>query len=167
MKNNHTMNTRGFVLIYTVVIVGVIGIIVGIAVNSVLTETRIARDEGESLKAFYAADTGIECVRFLQSTHKAFNTTTAEDTYNCGLGANFTAGFNPPTAECVATTYNFTIDGFSNGACAIVEVTVTPVSVIIGGIPRDVCRLKVFSNGRNSCSASGDKLIERTRWKNL
>jgi Tfp pilus assembly protein PilX len=159
--------SAGFILIYTVIIAGVIAIIIGVTFNSVLGELRISIDESESLKAFYAADSGIECVRFLQNNFQAFDTTTEENVYNCGVGDNFTAGFSPPTEECVAHIYNFTLDGFSNGSCANVEVTVTPRTIIVEGNPVDVCDLRVISTGRNSCSALGSKLVERTRWEDM
>lgn len=156
---------QGFILIYTVIIVGIVGILTGIAFNSIMAETRMSRDDTETLKAFYAADTGIECVRFYQHYFRAFDTMTPTAKYNCGIGSDFTAGLG--TAECVAHEYNFTITGFSNGSCTAVTVKTTPRTIMVDGSPVVICDFRVFSNGKNSCSASGSKLVERVRWEDM
>lgn len=160
---------KGFILIYTLIIVGIIAVVVGIISNSILGELQISRDESESLKAFYAADTGIECIRYYQDNFKAFNKTTAQSDYNCGVGDDFTVGFNPPQADCSGGeyVYDFTLDGFSNGSCANVKVTVIPRTIMVEGVPIEVCDLMVISVGRNSCSASGAILVERIRWEDM
>lgn len=158
---------KGFILIYSVIMVSAILVIVGTTFSSILSEVKISRDESESLKAFYAADSGIECVRYYQNNFQAFSPTTAQATYNCGIGLDFQAGFNPPETECVDYTYNITLEGFSNGSCAILEVTSVPRTIEIGGNPVVVCDLRVISNGRNSCSATGAALVERTRWEDI
>ena len=158
---------RGFILFYVSIIGGAIAIIISIFAASALNETKISRDEAESLKAFYAADSGIECVRFHQNNSYAFNPTTPQASYSCGVGNNFTAGFNPPTAQCVEHTYNFTIGNFSNGSCSIIEVVVTPRTIYVGGSPVIVCNISVVSNGKNDCNATQPYLIERTRWEDL
>lgn len=147
--------------------VSAILVVVSTTFSSILSEVKISRDESESLKSFYAADTGIECVRYYQNNFQAFNPTTAQATYNCGVGADFVAGFNPPETECVDHTYNITLEGFSNGACAIIEVTAIPRTIMVGGLPVVVCDLRLISNGRNSCSATGAALVERTRWEDI
>ncbi|OHA12896.1 MAG: hypothetical protein A2909_02130 [Candidatus Tagabacteria bacterium RIFCSPLOWO2_01_FULL_39_11] len=167
---------RGFILIYTALIAGIIAVIIGITVHSVLTELKISRDEGDSQKAFYAADTGIECARFYQKKSRAFESMTAQTTYNCGfVGADFTVppdplpdGTSPGTGDdCVGYTSTFNLTGFSNGACANVEITVTPVTIYVGGAPVKVCDIRVISTGRNSCGAAGANLVERTRWEDI
>lgn len=166
-KNNMQQKEKGFILIYTIIMISAILVVVGTTFSSILSEVRISRDESESLKSFYAADTGIECIRYYQNNFQAFNPTTDQATYNCGIGASFVAGFNPPEAECINHTYDIVIDGFSNGACAIVEVTSVPRTIMIEGSPVVVCDLRVISNGRNSCAATGAALVERTRWEDI
>ena len=80
MDKHNLEKQKGFILVYTLIMVGIISIIIGIISNSILGEIRISRDESESLKAFYAADTGIECVRYYQDNFKAFDKTTARKT---------------------------------------------------------------------------------------
>lgn len=158
---------KGFILFYVSIIGGTIAIIISIFAATALNETKISRDEAESLKAFYAADSGIECVKYYQNNNYAFNPTTPEASYSCGIGSGFIAGFNPPAAQCVDHTYNFTIGNFSNGSCAEIEVTVTPRTIYVGGNPIIVCSVSVVSNGKNSCNATKPYLVERTRWEDL
>ena len=158
---------KGFILIYTLLIAAVIAVVIGITIASAMTELRISRDEVESLKAFYAADTGIECVRFYQNNYQAFDTTSPRRKYNCGVGEDFWAGVSPPTDECEEHTYNFSLEGFSNGSCADVTVQIIPQTIYIDGSPVKVCRAKVTANGKNSCSATGSNLVERTRWEDM
>ena len=157
----------GFSLIYSVIIGGLIFITAGIFLRGAFFEIIAAREEEGSLKAFYAADTGTECVRFYQSRFSAFDPSTPEAMYDCGVG-QFPAGGNPPTSQCESKEYNLiTLDGFSNGACAKVKVRVVPRPITIDGAEILVCDLVVISNGRNSCSALDPNIVERTRWENM
>lgn len=158
---------QGFVLVYTVLILSVMLVIGGIFADTVMKEISISRDEAESLKAFYAADAGIECMRFYSNNFDAFNTKMPQGTYSCGVGAAFQAGGNPPTANCEARTYNIPITGFTNGSCTQVTVKTIPRTVVLGGVPRVVCSIEVVSNGRNTCAAGATKVVERTRWENM
>lgn len=157
----------GFVLIYTVLLMGIILLVAGVAFDSVFSGIQASKLHAESLKAFYTADAGIECVRYFQNYFQAFDTTIPEDVYNCGVGDDFRAGGNPPTSECVEKVYTFRLEGFSNGACTDVRVTTVPRTILIGGSPVVVCDLQVLSNGKNSCSASGANIVERTRWEDI
>lgn len=159
---------KGFTLLYTVIIVSIIAVIVGIAVGSILKETQISRDEGESLKAFYASDWGVECVRFYQENYQALDPRTPVGTYSCGPGDSFTAGGgNVGGADCIPASYSFRLDNLDNGACTDVTIDVTPTIIYAEGTPYSVCRYYMESAGKNSCSASGSKLVERTRWENI
>ncbi|OGZ35846.1 MAG: hypothetical protein A3A94_01675 [Candidatus Portnoybacteria bacterium RIFCSPLOWO2_01_FULL_43_11] len=159
------MKNKGFILIYAIIITGILAIIVGIAVNSILSELKISRDESESLKAFYAADAAIECVEYYQNNNSAFDTMSPNRNYDCGVG-NFRAGLGR-AGDCINHTYNFTLNGFSNGSCVNVEVIVVPKEIFIGGNPVFVCDFEVISMGRNSCSALGASLVERVRWEDM
>jgi len=154
---------RGFILLYTSFIVGVILVIVGVSTTAFLSEARITRSDKESLKAFYAADAGFECIRFYHTNYRAFDTTESLATYNCGVGT-ITTGFETPTAECVEHRYNYTLNGFSNDVCAEIEVIISPVDLVFEGETITICRLRVISKGKNSCTATGVNLRERTRW---
>lgn len=155
------LNT-GFVLIYVVIISVIMATMVGIMVHSALTETSVSRDAGETVKAFFAADSGIECARFLQASYQAFDSTSPTDTYDCGLGPAFDAGSGDPT--CQERTYTFILDEFSNGTCAKIEARSVPMVVFIEGNPVTICTIQVFSEGKNSCD---DPTVEITRWENM
>jgi len=166
MRKNETTKEE-FILVYSDLIMSVLVITAGIIANTILKEVSIARDEGESLKAFYAADTGIECVRYLQNKYRAFNPTTQQDIYNCGVGSDFPAGGNPVTAECEAHSYAFTLDDFANDSCTSITVDIVPRTIVINGNPTIVCDADVVSRGRNICSGSAPKVVERTRWERM
>ena len=156
----------GFVLIFTILIVTVLLVITGSIFSFVTSQIKISRDEYESSKALYAADTGIECVRFYQGNYAAFNTTEPEQTLNCGVGT-MTAGIPSPGAECSDHDYaTSTFNGFSNGSCALVSVSVRARSVVVNGVPLKICDIYIISSGRNSCSATTN-LVERSRWENM
>lgn len=154
---------NGFILLYTVLILSVILITVSAFANSILKEVVATRENAESLKAFYAADAAIECVRFYQNDKGAFNTTSLRAPITCG-GNTISVGMDPPTAQCVSHTYTFNMTGFSNGSCAAVTVNVIPRTLSINGTPFVICDLEVIASGRNTC-APGKKPLERTRWE--
>ncbi len=106
-------------------------------------------------------------MRYFTNKYDAFNPSTPQNAYNCGIGPNFTAGGNPPTPQCIAKTYHFTIGGFSNGACADVTVNMVPRTINVNGVPTVVCDADVISDGKNSCTLTGNKLVERTRWETM
>ena len=152
--------THGFTLVYTLLIVSAVFILVGIAFSGAIFESRTARTQAESMKAFFAADTGIECVRFLQTYFAAFTPTSPAAPYDCdgpaGPMASFSAGG--------AWSYTIPLDGFSNGSCAQINITVT--SRINGGFT--FYDLRVISKGTNyPCGVTGANFVERVRWENM
>ncbi|MDP2668720.1 MAG: hypothetical protein Q8P07_02700 [bacterium] len=157
----------GFILIYTIIFISVIlGIIILISGQS-FSEIYSARYENQSMRVLYAADSGIECVRYWHQNYHIFDTSKPQQPYSCGIGEPFLAGGNPPTSVCEATVYNFRLEGFASGACVDVQVTTVPQTALINGIPITVCSLIVVSSGKNSCTASGVNLVERTRWEDM
>jgi hypothetical protein len=83
---------KGFILVYTVLIITALLVIMGIVVDAVFNESRITQDEAETLKAFYAANTGLECARYWHLEAQAFDTSTMEKTYECGDVGSFVGG---------------------------------------------------------------------------
>jgi hypothetical protein len=158
------MKKNGYIITYTIITISFVLIMVTVLTRTILNEIDIAQSEQQSLKAFYAADTGIECARHYQSEEDAFDTTSEKKTYDCGVGT-FEAGRENPPEECEAEEYNFTLDGFNNGACTELEVTVTPREVDMGEETKKVCDVRVVSSGKDSCTASDP--VERTRWENI
>jgi hypothetical protein len=158
----------GFILFYTVIIISVVLVTAGIFVETVLKEAHIARDEMESLKAFYAADAGIECARFLQSELDAFDTTRSRSSSFCwgSVDSKVTYGANPVSPQCTAHEYHYELGGFDNQACVEMTVEVTPREITAGGNTFTVCDALVVSSGKNSCAAGAD-VVERTRWEDM
>jgi Tfp pilus assembly protein PilX len=157
---------KGFTLFYTVLMISIIMITSGIFVDTVLREGRLARDEKESLKAFYAADTAIECVRFLQANYQAFDTKPHDRLYSCGLGDAFDTSVNNTGPSCIEHTYELDIKGFLNGACASVIVQTIPRTINAGGQPMTICDTLIISNGKNTCTP-GERVVERSRWETM
>jgi Tfp pilus assembly protein PilX len=165
----HTQAKRaGFVLIFTILIVGTLLVPVIGMFSFVVGQIKISRDEYESARALYAADTGIECVRYHQKKTRAFDTSKSQQTIDCGVGT-ITAGVASPGAEC--TNYDYpptTLSGFSNGVCTIINIQVKARTVtFFDGTQHQICDLFVTSSGRNTCTGSFDKVVERSRWENM
>lgn len=155
---------QGFVLIYTVLIMSFILVITGVTFSAVEIDIRKSRESLESVKAYYAADTGIECARYFQRNYQVFDPKKAPATYSCGVGS-FTAGRS--ASGCINYTYpQFTLN-FSNGSCTIVQVQSIQRTIIEGGVLKQVCDYLVVSNGRSTCGPTNRKVTERTRWENL
>jgi hypothetical protein len=171
----------GFILTLTLLIVSAMLLIILATTNSTVSLLQSSRNELNSLKAFYAADSGIECVSFLESRYQAFDTTSTSTTYSCGVGNSFVAG-GPPgiqpidkgnskpgisgTGDCVKKTYSIPITGFDNGSQTTLVITITPRTINVGGQTRKVCDLSVLSHGESS-GTGGPNVAERTRWKQM
>lgn len=167
-KKSKRPSSGGFVLIFTVLIVTILLISVLSIFSFVSAQIKIARDEVESAKALYAADTGIECVRFYQNKYQYFDTTNLPQTLDCGVGP-ITAGVPSPGPDCIDNNYaTTTLSGFSNGACTLVSVSVKAHSVTyFNGSIHQVCDLYVVSYGRNTCAVGAQNLVERGRWESM
>lgn len=165
------MNQKGIILVYTIIVASIMLAISGALADSIMSESRISRDEYESMKAYYAADSITECVRFLENNHHAFDATSPRGTYNCGVGADFEAGNPildplPPPPDCtllVPYIYNFTVSGFDNGACAIVELKME--SRLVAGT--NICGFKLLVRGRNTCAPGATNVVDRARWEDF
>ncbi len=155
IKNN---KTNGFALFFSLVFISALLLIIATTLNSALGEFRASSDEIESLKAFYAADTAIECVRYYQEKLGAFNSTVNPAVHDCGAGTTVSVGGSPVTTLCEPRTWNFTLSGFSNGACADVTVTTDED-------PNDnsLCTMLIEARGKNTCGSGA--IVERTRWE--
>lgn len=151
---------KGFILIYTVILVSIVLVIVILNFSQSLSEIYSSRNAEESVKAFYASATGLECVRFWHSNYNVFDTSKSPANYNCGIGANFSAGLSTP--ECQDYTYPpIQLTGFANGACAEVSVKTKAHTVTVAGVDVTYCTISVASTGKNSCSAVDTKKVER------
>lgn len=133
---------KGFTLLLAVLVTSIVlGVSVGFSIF-VLRELRISAMGRESQKAFFAADSGAECVLYwdLKKIPSAFSTTTTS-IINCA-GSNYTVGGSSGIS-------NFTLN-FSNGSCASVRVDKTVY-----------LQTRIYSYGRNTCNLSDPNRVER------
>lgn len=171
MKKNMRINDGGFALVYTVLIITILLITVSGIFSFVINQVKTVRDESEAAKAQYAADAGLECVRYYQSINRAFDTTQPRTTVDCGGGDTITAGLPSPSVDCTAFIYtdpplDMTIN-FPNGSCTVLKITVTPRLQDVHGVTQQVCELFIESMGKNLCSASPQNLVQQTRHETM
>jgi len=134
-------NEKGFTLLLAVLITSIIlGISVGISVF-VIRELLISSTGRESQKAFFAADSGVECALYWDFKQNAFATSSTR-VISC-------AG-SSPTVGGVSGISEFDLT-FTNGACTHIKVDKTvPFSTTID------------SAGHNTCNLSDPNRVERT-----
>lgn len=143
--NRLKKDQRGFALFVAIGVASIILLISVTMTNIALRQTIIASSARESQRAFYAADNGIECVLYWEIKNPTNPGESAFDpsggqTINCA-GTDFTVGG--------AQTSNFTVTFSPFTTCA--EVTVDKVGVTTN----------IESRGRNSCSLTNVKRVER------
>lgn len=96
-KNNKNIKNKGFVLFYSLLIVGVILIATSMFLESALEEIYISGDRKESDVALYMAESGINCAKYHQNhmSYSAFKTARTEpDIFRCDEDVVFEAGWN-------------------------------------------------------------------------
>lgn len=132
-KNN------GFTLLFAVITVSIV-LAVGLGVyNLLLKEMKFSGFVRESQMAFYAADSGIECIFYWDIKMKSISTTTPSD-ITCVNQTKSVGG---------APVSSFTLD-FDNGACAVVTIDKTNPTFT-----------KLESRGYNTCNLSNPRRVER------
>lgn len=156
-------------LLYTLLIMSVTLVLVGIVADSSIHEFRFSGDELRSLSAFYASDTGIECIRYWQMTSNAFDPRKPVANYECGFGETISAGASSGDTNCAESgtvTYSYmgvnAIGGFNGGTsapCTEVTVTVSPAAA-------GACTISIRSAGKNDCSGAANA-VQRSRWEVL
>lgn len=145
------MKNRGFTLFIAMVVMGVLLLIAAGIINLAIRQTLISASARESKYAFYAADTGIECILYWDvqnpSGISAFSTSTGSIIY-CNKDAN-----NPSNEWVVGGSYTSVINSITflpDPYCAIVTVTKN----LTGGT-------KIESLGYNTCDTSSSRRVER------
>ncbi len=128
----HTNNKKGFTLLLAVLITSIIlGMSVGISVF-IIRELLISSIGRESQKAFFAADSGVECALYWDLKQNAFATSSTR-VISC-------AG-SSPTVGGASGISEFDL-AFTNGACSRVKVDKTiPSSTTINSAGHNICNL--------------------------
>jgi hypothetical protein len=150
-------NNKGYTLLFAVLVSSLV-LAVGISILNVSKkEFLLASSARESVTAFYAADTGIECA--------AFHDDSARDIFsnvNYSNGVNCTGNhFNVTVDSSVLGTDLYTFDmNLDNGTCAIVEVIKVTYPVVATNI-----RSSGYNMGWNSanskCEIPSPRRVER------
>ena len=146
------MTNRGFTLFVAIVVTGTILLIATGLINLAVRQAFITSSGRESQNAFYAADTGIECVLYWDvqnpSGFSAF-ATSSTSVINCNQNAANPANPSPATVGG-ADQSTFEISFQPDSYCAIVTVT----KELDGST-------KIESRGYNTCSSSDPRRVER------
>ncbi len=150
-------NNKGYTLLFAVLVSSLV-LAIGISILNVSKkEFLLASSARESVTAFYAADTGIECA--------AFHDDSARDRFS---SSNYSSG-----VDCVGNHFNISLDSsilgtdvytfdinLDNGSCAIVEV----IKVIYPVIATNI-RSSGYNMGWNSlnnrCETPSPRRVER------
>lgn len=145
----YTNKKDGFTLLLAVLIASIIlSISVGVSVF-IIRELLISSVGRESQKAFFAADSGVECALYWDLKQNSFATTSPPHTITCvNSSPTVNIGCPSPNPPCGISEFDLT---FANGACAHVKVDKT--------IPSST---KIDSAGHNTCNLSDPNRVERS-----
>lgn len=126
---------RGIVSLFAVVFLTIASTISVGVFTLLIGEFKLAGIQRESVKAFYAADAGIECALYWELRHDSFNISESNE-ITCGEGIDATVfvGNNVESA--------FTMP-MQNGACAVVTVEKNVTGAIT--------ETHIQSRGKNNC----------------
>jgi Tfp pilus assembly protein PilX len=146
---------RGFTLLLAVLISGIL-LALGLAIYNIVSKQVILSSAGrESQFAFFAADTGIECVLYWDSKFDAFSSTSAQ-AISCGSDRPTTTLRtyleNPShTMTTTTSTFSFSLaEGIAN-PCVDIKVVRS----------ENPTRTTVEALGHNTCVISNPRRIER------
>jgi Tfp pilus assembly protein PilX len=145
-KNYPLKTKRGFTLMLAV-LVGSLLLAIGLAIfNITLKELVLSSSARDSLYAFYAADTGIECALYWDLTANAFATSTTNSSATCNgtsLGTLGGGGYG------VVNTFTFTLS--PDRYCTTVSVTKTASPQLT----------TINARGYNTCDTANPRRVER------
>lgn len=161
MINKYLKNNRGYTLLFAVLVSSIV-LSVGISILTISKkEFLLASSARESLSAFYAADSGLECVMYWDNTPGGEMATSSNASVTCG-NTTATVSYNNSNPTSVANfDFNF---GSNNNACVI--VTVEKKYEDVPGLGY-LLKTKIESRGYNlgwdgaSCSQASPKRVER------
>ena len=141
---------RGFTLLIAVVLTAVL-LSVGFALLDIAYKQIILSSTARSSqRAFYAADSAMECALYWDQQHNAFSAASALSTVRC---SGFDMSVAVDTTGGVRTS-TFTIPCAGGGSSAVVEVQK-------GGVCSGSATSCLYARGYNSCSSSDQRRVER------
>lgn len=147
--------TRGFTLLLAVLISSIL-LAIGYAIYNIVAKDLILSSSGrESLSAFYAADSGVECALYNDYKRDAFSTSSPKIPVCRGVnvsdysvtpdGAVYTTTFGVPFGQSMTST----------GACVTVRV-------VRDDQPGSIRSTTVFASGFNTCVAGSSRRTQRS-----
>ena len=163
MKLFFKQKNRGFTVLFAVVVSALI-LAIGISIaNITLKQIRISSLGRESQIAFYAADSGSECVLYYDLVEESFGTSSSSNvpptyTIEC-FGEEAVVSFDPTgTADSRHATSSISIEDTSSAThlCATVEIGKHDTN-------NDNFSDKtiILSRGYNICAGDSTRLLER------
>jgi len=145
----HATSSKGFVILFVVVISSIILAVTLSIANIALKEIKFSTSAKDTNEAFFAADTGAECALFNnKSTSNSFVQTGGSGIVTC-LGGTFTLNGAYPS-------WNFVLSGLGNGEQGCAKVTVNKSAA-----PTTVVTSKGYNIGDVSCLSSSSNRVER------
>jgi Tfp pilus assembly protein PilX len=164
MNNYFAKKNRGFTVLFAVIVSALI-LAIGISIaNITLKQIRISSLGRESQIAFYAADSGSECVIYYDLVEQAFGTSslsggaTLPSTINC-FGQEAVVIFDPTgtaNSQNATSTVDIRDTTSATGLCARVEIGKHDTN---GDGYSD--RTVILSRGYNVCENDPQRLLER------
>ena len=157
-KTYNVKPLRGFTLLIAVMVSGVL-LSIGLAIYNIVSKQIILSSAGrESQFAFFAADTGVECVLYWDSNYDAFSSSSVQ-VISCGGSRPIdpttiikTYDQNPShTMTTTTTQFSFSMGAALANPCVDVKVVRT----------EGPTRTTVESLGHNTCVLTNPRRIER------
>ena len=151
-------SSKGFTLLIAVMVSGIL-LSIGLAIYNIVSKQVILSSAGrESQFAFFAADTGIECVLYWDSNYDAFSSSSAQ-AISCGASRpidpttiikTYDQNFSH-TMTTTTTQFSFSMGAALVNPCVDVKVVRT----------EGPTRTTVESLGHNTCVLTNPRRIER------
>jgi hypothetical protein len=178
MINKRTKNNKGYTLLFAVLVSSIV-LSVGISILTISKkEFLLSSSARESISAFYAADSGLECALYHNDSADAFSSTTVGGISSAGQSRTFIMGDCMGTDGIEALARNVTDGGVgtytfdfqvkmqnaSSKACAIVTVTKDYYTdPEYGLLPNTTIISRGYNLGWNngSCTESSPRRVER------
>lgn len=148
---------KGFVLLYTVIVISIVSVIAAGVFDIVIKEIILSESARESRISFYAADTGVECLFYWDIKHPGFNNTVFATSSNSTpptsgvvcAGTDIASGWTISNITSSSATTQFELN-YPDGSCSSVSVAKSNGSTVIE------------SRGYNvSCGSDSSQKVER------
>jgi Tfp pilus assembly protein PilE len=155
MKYFFTLQSRGFTLLVTMILVSVILSVSLSLLDLSYKQVYLTSIEAQSQVAFYNADSGLECALFQDEKQDMFDYTSelTSGSFACEGQSNITYVATPPSGALPRTTV-FTIPCAGDTTSGDGSATVTVYKQSTGST-------NIYSNGFNTCHASDTRRVER------